>query len=149
MLDHLGLSRSRVLWTPPSKIAGTFLFARPRLRSRNQHREAALFRQSTSGISRAVSGVWHAESLLALARDAALLRTGVPDLRLWRPRTPRIHFSFQVIVQRCCRPQHLYLLSGMQWVAKLGKLVNEQFSGAGPSGRQTKARAKIQRKPHI
>lgn len=25
------------------------------------------------------------------------------------------------------RPQHLYLLSGMQWVAKLGKLVNEQI----------------------
>jgi hypothetical protein len=25
------------------------------------------------------------------------------------------------------RPQHFYLLSGMQWVAKLGKLVNEQI----------------------
>ena len=34
--------------------------------------------------------------------NAALFRTGVPDLRLWRPRAPGIHFSFQVIVWRCC-----------------------------------------------
>ena len=42
-------------------------------RSRNKHREAALFRQSTSGISRAVSSVWHAESLLALARECSAI----------------------------------------------------------------------------
>jgi len=40
---------------------------------RNKHREAALFRQSTSGISRAVSSVWHAESLLALARECSAI----------------------------------------------------------------------------
>ena len=62
---------------------------------------------------------------------------------------PESIYRFKLSFGGAVRPQHLYLLSGMQWVAKLGKLVNEQFSGAGPSGRQTKARAKIQRKPHI
>jgi hypothetical protein len=59
-------------------------------------------RQSTSGISRAVSSVCTLNPYLHWHENAALLRTGVPDLRLWRPRAPGIHLSFQVIVWRCC-----------------------------------------------
>src|SRR5579864_742585 len=68
-------------------------------RSGNRYRETALFRESASGVSGTSSSLWDAQSLFALAGNAALLRAGVRDLRLWRP-WPSIHCSLQIILRR-------------------------------------------------
>ena len=71
--------------------------------------------------------MWHAESRLALARDAALLLQGFLTSDFGGLGRPESISRFKLWFGGAVRPQHFYLLSGLQWVAKPGKLVNEQI----------------------